>query len=128
MCLKSALIKFPKFCMNPLPGKALKPVLSSSHCYMILWQLGGCHVCNIRVCIVKLTGNIMFISPCIISLYFISPFSMLLLERLMISSDAFEVDVCNNCGLLGYSGWYVYPSFLSLIFIIIDIDGSPFLC
>ena len=31
--------------------------------------------------------------------------SMLLLERLMISSDAFEVDVCNKCGLLGYSGW-----------------------
>ena len=30
--------------------------------------------------------------------------SMLLLERLMISSDAFEVDVCNKCGLLGYSG------------------------
>ena len=34
--------------------------------------------------------------------------SMLLLERLMISSDAFEVDVCNNCGLLGYSGWSVF--------------------
>lgn len=31
--------------------------------------------------------------------------SMLLLERLMISSDSFEVDVCGNCGLLGYSGW-----------------------
>ena len=31
--------------------------------------------------------------------------SMLLLERLMISSDIFEVDVCNQCGLLGYSGW-----------------------
>ena len=31
--------------------------------------------------------------------------SMLLLERLMISSDAFEVDVCGRCGLLGYSGW-----------------------
>lgn len=31
--------------------------------------------------------------------------SMLLLERLMISSDAFEVDVCGECGLLGYSGW-----------------------
>uniref|UniRef100_A0A8B9ZWP8 DNA-directed RNA polymerase subunit beta n=1 Tax=Anas zonorhyncha TaxID=75864 RepID=A0A8B9ZWP8_9AVES len=29
--------------------------------------------------------------------------SMLLLERLMISSDAFEVDVCGQCGLLGYS-------------------------
>lgn len=25
----------------------------------------------------------------------------------MISSDAFEVDVCDGCGLLGYSGWYV---------------------
>ena len=31
--------------------------------------------------------------------------SMLLVERLMISSDAFDVDVCNGCGLLGYSGW-----------------------
>jgi len=31
---------------------------------------------------------------------------MLLLERLMISSDAFEVDVCEQCGLLGYLGWY----------------------
>ena len=33
--------------------------------------------------------------------------SMLLLERLMISSDIFEVDVCDQCGLLGYSGWSV---------------------
>merc|ERR1711878_210399 len=31
--------------------------------------------------------------------------SMLLVERLMISSDAFDVDVCNKCGLLAYSGW-----------------------
>ncbi|CAI4902597.1 BPG_G0051720.mRNA.1.CDS.1 [Saccharomyces cerevisiae] len=31
--------------------------------------------------------------------------SQLLLERLMISSDAFEVDVCDKCGLMGYSGW-----------------------
>ncbi len=31
--------------------------------------------------------------------------SMLLIERLMISSDIFEVDVCGECGLLGYSGW-----------------------
>lgn len=31
--------------------------------------------------------------------------SMLLVERLMLSSDAFQVDVCNECGLLGYSGW-----------------------
>lgn len=34
--------------------------------------------------------------------------SMLLLERLMISSDAFEVHACSNCGLLGYSGWCQY--------------------
>ncbi|XP_064393008.1 DNA-directed RNA polymerase III subunit RPC2-like [Halichondria panicea] len=34
--------------------------------------------------------------------------SMLLLERLMISSDSFEVDVCGKCGLLGYSGWCHY--------------------
>ncbi|CAH2353827.1 DNA-directed RNA polymerase III subunit RPC2 [[Candida] railenensis] len=31
--------------------------------------------------------------------------SQLLLERLMLSSDAFEVDVCNNCGLMGYNSW-----------------------
>ncbi|CAG0885785.1 unnamed protein product [Cyprideis torosa] len=31
--------------------------------------------------------------------------SLLLLERLMISSDAFDAEVCNQCGLLGYSGW-----------------------
>eukprot|EP00730_Choanoeca_flexa_P002715 TRINITY_DN11144_c0_g1_i2.p1 TRINITY_DN11144_c0_g1~~TRINITY_DN11144_c0_g1_i2.p1 ORF type:complete len:1157 (+),score=338.60 TRINITY_DN11144_c0_g1_i2:119-3589(+) len=31
--------------------------------------------------------------------------SMLLLERLMISSDAFEVHACSHCGLLGYAGW-----------------------
>lgn len=31
--------------------------------------------------------------------------SQLLLERLMISSDAFDVDVCSNCGLMGYSSW-----------------------
>lgn len=29
----------------------------------------------------------------------------LLLERLMISSDAFSVDVCQLCGLLGYNGY-----------------------
>uniref|UniRef100_A0A0L8H2E6 DNA-directed RNA polymerase subunit beta n=1 Tax=Octopus bimaculoides TaxID=37653 RepID=A0A0L8H2E6_OCTBM len=34
--------------------------------------------------------------------------SMLLLERLMISSDAFHVDICGNCGLIGYSGWCQY--------------------
>lgn len=31
--------------------------------------------------------------------------SQLLLERLMLSSDAFDVDVCNTCGLLGFHGW-----------------------
>ncbi|KAK9349878.1 hypothetical protein V1505DRAFT_342873 [Lipomyces doorenjongii] len=31
--------------------------------------------------------------------------SQLLLERLMISSDAFNVDVCGQCGLMGYNGW-----------------------
>lgn len=30
---------------------------------------------------------------------------MLLMERLMKSSDEFEVHVCKICGLLGYSGW-----------------------
>ncbi|CAF0705914.1 unnamed protein product [Brachionus calyciflorus] len=34
--------------------------------------------------------------------------SMLLMERLMISSDQFEIDICNKCGLLGYSGWCHY--------------------
>jgi DNA-directed RNA polymerase III subunit RPC2 len=31
--------------------------------------------------------------------------SMLLMERLMISSDQFDVHVCEKCGLLGYKGW-----------------------
>ncbi|GET52373.1 beta and beta-prime subunits of DNA dependent RNA-polymerase [Rhizophagus irregularis DAOM 181602=DAOM 197198] len=31
--------------------------------------------------------------------------SMLLMERLMISSDQFDVHVCEQCGLLGYKGW-----------------------
>lgn len=31
--------------------------------------------------------------------------SQLLLERLMLSSDAHEVDVCENCGGMGYKGW-----------------------
>ena len=31
--------------------------------------------------------------------------SLLLVERLMISSDAFQVWVCQTCGLLGYEGW-----------------------
>lgn len=31
--------------------------------------------------------------------------SMLLLERLMISSDTFEVHVCDECGLIGYATW-----------------------
>ncbi|KTW30037.1 DNA-directed RNA polymerase III subunit RPC2 [Pneumocystis jirovecii RU7] len=31
--------------------------------------------------------------------------SQLLLERLMLSSDAFKVDICEACGLIGYKGW-----------------------
>lgn len=31
--------------------------------------------------------------------------SQLLLERLMLSSDAFQVDICQVCGLMGYNGW-----------------------
>ena len=31
--------------------------------------------------------------------------SAMLIERLMLSSDAFEVSVCETCGLLGYAGW-----------------------
>uniref|UniRef100_A0A0N4ZVH2 DNA-directed RNA polymerase subunit beta n=1 Tax=Parastrongyloides trichosuri TaxID=131310 RepID=A0A0N4ZVH2_PARTI len=31
--------------------------------------------------------------------------SMLLMERLMVSSDQFQVDVCSVCGLIGYGTW-----------------------
>lgn len=31
--------------------------------------------------------------------------TQLLLERLMISSDAFETQVCEVCGMLGYNNW-----------------------
>ena len=31
--------------------------------------------------------------------------AMLLQERLMISSDQFNADVCGRCGLLGAAGW-----------------------
>lgn len=34
--------------------------------------------------------------------------TQLLLERLMISSDEFKVDACQECGLLGYNGWCSY--------------------
>ena len=34
--------------------------------------------------------------------------TQLLLERLMISSDAFPVNVCQRCGLLGYNGYCSY--------------------
>lgn len=34
--------------------------------------------------------------------------SALLLERLMISSDAFTVYTCQSCGLMGYQGWCQY--------------------
>lgn len=31
--------------------------------------------------------------------------AMMILERLMISSDAFQCDICNSCGLIAYSRW-----------------------
>jgi DNA-directed RNA polymerase III subunit RPC2 len=31
--------------------------------------------------------------------------TQLLVERLMISSDAFETQVCETCGMLGYNQW-----------------------
>ncbi len=31
--------------------------------------------------------------------------TQLLLERLMISSDAFDTQVCETCGMLGYNQW-----------------------
>ncbi|KAF8331948.1 beta and beta-prime subunits of DNA dependent RNA-polymerase [Cantharellus anzutake] len=31
--------------------------------------------------------------------------TQLLLERLMISSDAFEIHCCQTCGMMGYAGW-----------------------
>ncbi|EQC35967.1 DNA-directed RNA polymerase III subunit RPC2 [Saprolegnia diclina VS20] len=34
--------------------------------------------------------------------------SMLLLERLMLSSDAFTANVCQGCQMLGYEGWCQY--------------------
>ncbi|GAB6027282.1 DNA-directed RNA polymerase III subunit RPC2, variant 2 [Chamberlinius hualienensis] len=34
--------------------------------------------------------------------------SMLMMERLMISSDMSIVDVCDQCGLFGYGGWCSY--------------------
>lgn len=34
--------------------------------------------------------------------------TQLLLERLMISSDKFEINACQTCGLLGYRGWCAY--------------------
>ncbi len=32
----------------------------------------------------------------------------LLLERLMLASDVFDVDVCEACGFFGYSGFCEY--------------------
>ena len=34
--------------------------------------------------------------------------TQLLLERLMVSSDAFVVNACEQCGLLGYNGYCGY--------------------
>lgn len=37
--------------------------------------------------------------------FYVLYFSMMLIERLMVSSDQCEVDVCSKCGRLGYCGW-----------------------
>ncbi|KJH50741.1 DNA-directed RNA polymerase, beta subunit [Dictyocaulus viviparus] len=34
--------------------------------------------------------------------------SMLLMERLVVSSDEYKVEVCSDCGLIGYQGWCQY--------------------
>ena len=49
--------------------------------------------------------------------------SMLLLERLMISSDQFEVDICNKCGLLGYASWYKYFEYQRTFLILINLNN-----
>ena len=43
--------------------------------------------------------------------------SNLIMERLMISSDAFTANVCEGCGLLGYEGTYVLTIVLFFIFL-----------
>ena len=43
----------------------------------------------------------------------------------MISSDAFEVDVCEQCGLIGYSGWQVALPFHSSLNITNSISFVP---
>ena len=53
--------------------------------------------------------------------------SMLLLERLMISSDIFEIDVCGECGLIGYSGWYVIIT-MYYVSVIIIIELCVWVC
>lgn len=34
--------------------------------------------------------------------------TQLMLERLMLSSDSFEIDACQECGLMGYNGYCTY--------------------
>ena len=52
----------------------------------------------------RLGRFLIFIRVYFSKLFYISFCSMLIMERLMISSDAFKIDVCNNCGLIGYFG------------------------
>ena len=71
------------------------------------------NICKDFTCIAKYLLQYSVLNCCPIYLlcdFLFSPVpaygaSMLLVERLMISSDAFNVDVCNKCGLLAYSGW-----------------------
>lgn len=38
--------------------------------------------------------------------------TQLMLERLMISSDSFDTDACEQCGLMGYNGFVLFRVFL----------------
>ena len=60
-----------------------------------------------RDCLIAYGGklNISFFIVFFQITYLYSIASQLLLERLMLSSDAHEVDICENCGMMGYQNW-----------------------
>lgn len=51
--------------------------------------------------------------------------SQLLLERLMVSSDAFKVDVCQECGFMGYNGWCMRTFPVAFLRCIVVLPSSP---